>query len=441
MKRILSLAICAIAAFSATATTYYVKPDGDDSAAGTSMETALKSPQTGFSKVHNKDMANLELVIAPGVYDLTDACACAGGTAESRRVIIRGETGNPADVTLKGNGTFEIVRLSHNVTMSGLTIANGSNSNRLGNASGVRIGANVDNRLCIVSNCVVTGCYNAYTNKTMKTDKGKTFEIYGGPVYVFKDGLIVDSVVSNNTARYRGCGVTFDGATATALRCTIEGNSARVSGDSGVSVYGVNGSSGRLVDCVVQSNITAYCAGARDVAYIEGCTFRGNILDPAKGNHSSTAMSINIPTVVTNCTFVGNLAEKGFGTVYVTEWETQFRDCRFIGNVVSNYAAGINFHTGSSSACRAKVENCVFADNSSHNGSPTGGGAIRLAVGYVDVIGCTFTNNMARFGGAIDVVTNGNGKASCLSCTNCLFVDNTAWDCGGGVREIGRAHV
>ena len=208
----------------AHATTYYVKPDGNDSAAGTSWETALKSPQTGFSKVHNKDTANLELVIASGVYNLTDACACAGGTSEANRVIIRGETGKPGDVVLKGNGKFEIVRLSNNVTMSGLTMANGSNSNRTHRAAGVRIGAGTADRLCIVSNCVVTGCHNAYTNKTMNGD----VEICGGPVYIYKEGLLVDSVVSNNTARYRGCGVTMDGTNARALRCRIEGNVAKV---------------------------------------------------------------------------------------------------------------------------------------------------------------------------------------------------------------------
>ena len=113
MKRLIAMSLCAVAAFSATAATYYVSKDGKDSNDGKSWETALKTPQAGFSKVHNKDTANLELVIATGVYDLTDSCACSGGTAESRRVIIRGETGNPADVTLKGNNKFEIVRLSN----------------------------------------------------------------------------------------------------------------------------------------------------------------------------------------------------------------------------------------------------------------------------------------------------------------------------------------
>ena len=146
MKRLIAMSLCAVAAFSATAATYYVSKDGKDSNDGKSWETALKTPQAGFSKVHNKDTANLELVIATGVYDLTDSCACSGGTAESRRVIIRGETGNPADVTLKGNNKFEIVRLSNNVTLSGLTIANGSNSNRTNRAAGVRVGSGAADR-------------------------------------------------------------------------------------------------------------------------------------------------------------------------------------------------------------------------------------------------------------------------------------------------------
>ena len=37
------------------AATYYVKPDGNDSAAGTSWETALKTVNKGFSKIHNNN--------------------------------------------------------------------------------------------------------------------------------------------------------------------------------------------------------------------------------------------------------------------------------------------------------------------------------------------------------------------------------------------------
>ena len=49
------------------ATTYYVKPDGSDSAAGTSWEKAFKTPNKGFDMVHSKS-ANHEVVIAAGTY-------------------------------------------------------------------------------------------------------------------------------------------------------------------------------------------------------------------------------------------------------------------------------------------------------------------------------------------------------------------------------------
>ena len=49
------------------ATTYYVKPDGSDCNNGTSWDTALKTPNKGFDKIHNKSESH-EVVIAAGMY-------------------------------------------------------------------------------------------------------------------------------------------------------------------------------------------------------------------------------------------------------------------------------------------------------------------------------------------------------------------------------------
>ena len=173
MRKIGMLCVAGALSLGCLATTYYVKPDGSDSAAGTSWETAFATPNKGFNTVHNKS-ANHEVVIAAGTYQLTDACRCAGPTQDTgKRVVIRGETGNPEDVVLMGNDTFEIVRLSRCVTVAGLTISHGSNSNRTNRASGVRVGAN-DAGLSIVSNCIITACYNAYTNHTLGTDAARS---------------------------------------------------------------------------------------------------------------------------------------------------------------------------------------------------------------------------------------------------------------------------
>ena len=157
MKRMTILFVAAGLSLGCLATTYYVKPDGSDSNDGTSWAKAFKTPNKGFDMVHSKS-ANHEVVIAAGTYQLTDACRCAGPTQDTgKRVVIRGETGNPEDVVLMGNDTFEIVRLSRCVTVAGLTISHGSNSNRTNRASGVRVGAN-DAGLSIVSNCIITAC-------------------------------------------------------------------------------------------------------------------------------------------------------------------------------------------------------------------------------------------------------------------------------------------
>ena len=422
------------------ATTYYVKPDGSDSATGKSWETAFATPNKGFNIVHNKS-ANHEVVIAAGTYQLTDACRCAGPTQDTgKRVVIRGETGNPEDVVLMGNDTFEIVRLSRCVTVSGLTISHGSNSNRTNRAAGVRVGS-TDPGISIVSNCIITACHNAYTNHTLGTDKK---DMFGGPVYVYNNGLLVDCVVSNNSSIFYGCGVTLDGENATALRCWIEGNVATNTDNSGVSVFGVTGDTtkgGRLVDCVVQSNLTAYCAGARNVLWVEGCTFRGNALAADMGAHSSAGMAIGASgVVVTNCTFVDNRADDGYATVYITQPNVHVVDSRFIGNNVGNYGGAITFSIRNSIKA-SSVSNCLFDGNGVALTSNKGGGAMRVEAGNIDISGCTFTNNVAPFGGAVDLVWNttveGNPNTTtraCVAFTNCLFAGNTAKECGGAIR-------
>lgn len=429
------------------ATTYYVSPDGDDTAAGTSWATALKTPKKGFGKVSGAGNKNHTVLIAPGDYTLTDAIGCTGADS-GYRVTVRGSTGNPNDVVLRAGGTYEVLRLAKNITVANLTIADGSNSGRDNRAAGVRVGSFENNGLLsVVSNCVITGCHNAYENNKVINNYTN---VHGAAAYVWHNGLIVDCVVSNNTAAYRGCGITLDGANACALRCTITDNVAVDAGDSGCPVVGMTTPSkkaeipyggGRLVDCVVQSNRTAYCAGARDVKYIEGCTFRGNVLDPAKGSHSSSALNLTVSgCVVTNCTFADNVAEKGFATMYLGHWDAKIVDSTFVGNVVSNYGAGVGITAKSTSPnCRTKIENCFFAGNVA-NSAAGGGGAIRVNTGYVDVSGCTFTNNTAKFGGAMDVIP-ANSDASLVSCSDCLFIGNTANDCGGGARVANAAQA
>ena len=116
------------AAFSANAiTTYYLSPDGDDSNSGTSVSAAFKTVNKAFSKVHNKDTKD-ELVILPGEYAATGVLSMAGqygATDIADADVIRSSTGNPADVVIYGDGTFNLLNLAQCVIVDGITFSNG----------------------------------------------------------------------------------------------------------------------------------------------------------------------------------------------------------------------------------------------------------------------------------------------------------------------------
>ena len=410
------------------AATYYVKPDGSDSAAGTSWETALKTPTKGFAKIHNNGVKDT-LIIAQGHYLLSDACACNGQTTGDE---VRGETGNPEDVILDGQGAHEVMRLAGDILVHGLTITNGTNNGRSNYASGVRIGSSnsAGSTVSVVSNCVIAGCYNAYTN-----GHGRL----GGAAFVFSDGRLVNSVVRGNEAVWRGAGVTLIGLAAEARGCVIEQNISTNDGAAGVwgsmNETWQDRNAGRLVDCVVQTNTGNFSTGVTYVRYAEGCTIRGNVI--LEDTHSASAGTFGGTSgyMVTNCTFEGNCNPGGWAAVNANHTGT-FVDTRFIGNVSggkthnsSGYGAGGLLVSGQNRT--VTLDRCVFAGNVVEKSTFTGGG-IQVLFGTADVTDCVISNNTAWRGGGIAVNTNGT-----LRMRGTLLRDNRATTGGGIVLESG----
>lgn len=418
------------AAINASATTYYVKPDGNDSAAGTSWETALRTPAAGIEKI-KAGSRNHELVISNGVYALADALGLYGGEGNSR-ALIRGATGHPEDVVLDAQGRFEVLRLSANVTVADLTIANGSNYGRSNYASGVRIGDAGENNqsyLSIVSNCVIRGCHNAYTNGN---------SISGGAAYVFGNGLLVDCVVSNNTATYRGSGVALHNANATALRCLVAGNVATNASGSGAAVLGVGG--GTLIDCTVSGNLGSCLAGGLDISLALGCVFDGNVLSPDYSNRPASALGvIHRRIAATNCTFSANVATTGNTTIDIDYGGSVFSNCRFVGNTAKGNGGAVGFVPSMSYPDRATLfHGCLFENNTAANF----GGAVSVDTAAKVVFdGCRFFGNRTTAdntssnedfgGGAIFLKGQVAGNGSWCTITNCVFGGNES-SCRGG---------
>ncbi len=430
MKRMTILFVAAGLSLGCLAATYYVKPDGNDSAAGTSWETAFATPTKGFSKIHNNGKADT-LIIAQGHYLLPDACACNGGSNGDE---VRGETGNPADVILDGQGVREVMRLAGNILVHGLTITNGNNNGRSNCASGVRVGASTSagSTLSVVSNCVITGCYNSYTNG---------HSLIGGAAFVFSDGLLVNSVVRGNEAVWRGAGVTLVGLDAEARGCVIEQNISTNDGAAGVwgsmDQRWQDKNGGRLVDCVVQTNVGNFSTGVTYVRYAEGCTIRGNTILEKQHSAAGGTFGGTSGYVVTNCTFEGNLNLGGWAAGVNANHTGTFTDTRFIGNIScgrtydkNEYgAAGLLVNVSNNRT--VTLDRCVFASNVVTNRAYTGG-AIQVLSGTADLSGCVISNNTAWRGGGIAVNTNGT-----LRMRGTLLRDNRATVGGGLVMEGG----
>ena len=141
MKRLLLVSAAGMMSLGCFATTYYLKPDGNDSADGTSEATAFKTINKAVSKVHGQDSQD-ELVILPGKYAATGTLSLAGQFTSNfaNADMVRSSTRNPADVVIYGNGSFNLLNLARSVVVDGITFSNGV-ATASGKGGGVRVGS------------------------------------------------------------------------------------------------------------------------------------------------------------------------------------------------------------------------------------------------------------------------------------------------------------
>ena len=417
------------------AATYYASPTGTGSA-GT--ESAPCSIVTGINKVKaNHDT----LILKSGRYLLTGAIAF-NGTSSGTPTQVLGETGNPADVILDAQGKNEVMRINQNVLVAGITMMNGCNENvSLANrAAGIRVGYNTNaGTLSIVSNCVITCCTNMFTADSKSGDT----VIYGGAVCVYDTGLLVNSIVTNNTADYQCGGVVLKGG-GEVRGCTISNNTA-AAGGGGVLVE--RNSSGLIAD----STITGNDAGTP----IDGSGCNGGGVLCKFSNSSLT---------LTNCTISGNSANYG-GGVEIYEGSARILDCRFVDNTCEKVGGGLRvcfaskvavsgcvfdgngvtgpkdqYGYGGGCAVAAHtdgaslvVSNSVFRNNSSTGRGGGFGGSWNGRV-YAELVGCVFTNNSSyRQGAGICVRDDYQGDLNTrFIMRNCLVAFNETHNNGSG---------
>ena len=442
MKHMLSLAICAIAAFSATATTYYVKPDGDDSKDGKSWEDAFATANKGFDAVNN-DRTGSSLLIRKGEYALTKGIGCNGGSTEAKRAVVSSETGNPNDVVIYADGTFECLRLGAFITVSGITFSNGVNSANYA-AGGIRFSENTDSAYkMIVSNCIVTCCNNAYGSGTN-----------GAAVVIYGHNLMIDSVIRNNTASVTdGAGVLIVNndnfkSVPRLERCRIEGNVAAgkgggiyVSNHPRAVTYQTNGNTVEIIDCEIIGNSSAngagvYLATANLIANLTGCVISNNT---ATTNSGGIRLESSAKMVMRNCLVEDNKAGNGAGAdvIGAADSATTALTCSntvFRNNNARDTGGGVRVYN----SAQAAFEDTVFSENSAVN---AGGGIYFYEQGKGWFNDCRFEGNKVtstiasddRGGGGIFLGTQSYDEHGYCVVSNCVFASNTSGARAGGM--------
>jgi hypothetical protein len=266
----------------------------------------------------------------------------------------------------------------------------------------------------------------------------------GGGTYAYN---AYDSLYENCTATDNGGGAYAEGNNGYKSQATnrIDGCEFRsCSANKGGGVYNSfchvteGPRAGYVANCVF-SNCTAKTSGGalyeQHAGLVRGCRFVGN----SSPRGALFGEGLYAGTLVTNCTFAGNVAGGSGGAI--GRWKTVV-DSVFVGNVATNTA-------GAAVECEL-MRACAFSNNVAlcvGKGS-YGGGALSNVTAYA----CTFVGNTTtKSGGAMatglasncvfeaNASTNQGGACAWVTAIGCTFTQNRSLNQRAGAMYYGRA--
>ena len=447
MHKILMLILSGMASFAATAaTTYYVAPNGyagdaaDDGNHGT-REKPFATIAYAYPKLKTAG-ANSELVLLSGTHLITSRIANAMLTYG----IIRGETGDPKDVTLDFGNLADACLLVADIQLHDVTVinANADTSPAAGSCGGaLRVQATMgtaDSFPAFVSNCVFRACKScavAVSAPGQVLDcrfEGNVFPEASGKykslVYFSSDGseqnAYGDRVI-------RGC--TFSGNSSPGNGCCIAANCKwdPVVVDSCTS-------------CTFTDNVTSNSAAdvyVGNSAVLLKSTFSNSL---SVNNGGSVFMGSGADLAVTNCTFAACKSSGGRGGAIASAdnsaAEFSIADSEFSANKAELTGGALHLHAATGTLVR-----CSMTGNKSIT---QGGGGVRVGpYAKLSVNGCEFTRNVATTMGGVfyqDVSRKASDRSyGALELVDSTFVENEALSStvdntrGGGVVSLGGA--
>ena len=484
------IAAQAFAALTVLGTTYYVAPttppegvvydaadsEGYGASAAKPFATVEKAYKSMTKRAADGEVHD-EVVLLKGTHAITTRIA--NGMLTYGR--IRGETGDPADVTLDFGARPEACLLVADIQLSDVTVVNSACLNNGTHDGALRVQstgntfavfpAKVEN--CVFSNAVtcpvaltgpaiIENC--RFEDNSMTAASGR----YSSLVYASNSSraegtcTIRGCQFKNNTSTGNGtCVVADAGESGEVLvdGCAFVGNattggmaadilvkaSATVTGCAFTNSAAVRGGAIGLVKGTVADVTDSVFYGCRAVFSNEGGTGGAFYLEEATGS-------------VSRCTFESNVSDRGAGVVRVgksakfSATDSVFRNnaCGRQGGVafadVSDSPASATYGSLEFVGCTFEGNEARCTDDGDTRSNIHGGGVVALgnnttgesvfAPLFVDR--CVFRNNTAHgSGGAIYMRNASNTPADCrVDIRNSLFVGNSAGCNGGAINYI-----
>lgn len=294
-------------------------------------------------------------------------------------------------------------------------------------------------------------------NPTILDGEDNAYHVVVGAGDAVLDGFTITGGNANSTGdNGRGAGVFLDGISMTVSHCIIEHNYAEFgagiyansdtstistttlrlneTGSTGYSYSGgggmlaMNSSITQITDCHFFQNQSARYGGGllvyNSAITATRCEFEGNMLvgyNNGGGVYVNNSGYATPPPVFNDCEFEGNTSGYGAG-MFLDGCLVNIIGCTFTGNIATMAGGAIN--TGNASP---NIQHTKFVDNRAG-----GGGAIYfyspMSGHSVDIFNCLFTGNDAITGYGGAMICN---KTSPLV-TNCTFTGNDA-SIGGGI--------
>lgn len=424
MKRINLLFFLAMCAVGASATVYYVSPEGSGTD-GLSWATAYTSPAAALS---GSPVAGDEVWVKQGTYVSASTLSWKTGInfygGFSGTETERAQRSKDASLTiLEGTNTNRVLNAPQMASMTiwdGFTIRKGFSS---GGGAGIFMQRNA-----VLSNSIIQ-------DNTTSNWGGGGIYIQGADADSVK---VIDCIIRNNTAtstdtrtdKHGGGGIRIrpDASKAVVRNCIIENNTVDGLGNSGsgASGGGIYIAAGTLENSIVRNNIaTNKNASTSALSYNGKCQGGGVLVMP-----QTTAITI----AIRNCTITGNKAATSMGGGISIDpfWTsaTIISPVIVSNTVISNnyaYKNGGGIMTeGQQAASTApySFENVILSNNTTET-SQGGGAFINNIGGYsgsISFTNCNIVNNRMNtynYGGAGIFYNNATAKV-----TNSVFLGN-----------------